>query len=226
MRRLLLVLSPLTLAVLFAVPAAPALASTGQHAAITITSNAGFSTCGCVTRGSGTAARSLRHRALGHRCPERGNQRLVGEDRQLPQQDHRLLQHLRDLLHLQRHQHHRSHHLAGRREDGHHHLGQQRQSHRRQRPEHGDRARRLVAHLDRRGLLQQGQRDRGLPQRVHGVSINNSKFKATCDICTPHTGDGIYAVNSANLQSAQERTARPTARATTSPTTTGSVSGW
>ena len=44
------------LAVLFAVPAAPALAGTGQHAAITITSNAGFSTCGCVTSGSGTAA--------------------------------------------------------------------------------------------------------------------------------------------------------------------------
>jgi hypothetical protein len=56
MRRLLLVLSPLTLAVLFAVPATPALAGTGQHAAITITSNAGFSTCGCVTSGSGTAA--------------------------------------------------------------------------------------------------------------------------------------------------------------------------
>ncbi len=27
-----------------------------------------------------------------------------------------------------------------------------------------------------------------------------SKFKATCDVCTPHNGDGIYAVNSANLQ--------------------------
>jgi len=56
MRRLLLVLSPLTLAVLFAVPATPALAGTGQHAAITITSNADFSTCGCVTGGDGTAA--------------------------------------------------------------------------------------------------------------------------------------------------------------------------
>jgi nitrous oxidase accessory protein NosD len=32
------------------------------------------------------------------------------------------------------------------------------------------------------------------------VSINNSKFKATCDVCTPHEGDGIYAVNSSNLQ--------------------------
>jgi hypothetical protein len=32
------------------------------------------------------------------------------------------------------------------------------------------------------------------------VSINNSKFKATCNICTPHTGDGIYALDSSNLQ--------------------------
>ena len=32
------------------------------------------------------------------------------------------------------------------------------------------------------------------------VSINNSKFKATCNICSPHTGDGIYAVNSSGLQ--------------------------
>ena len=31
------------------------------------------------------------------------------------------------------------------------------------------------------------------------VSINNSKLKATCVLCSPHTGDGIYAVNSANL---------------------------
>src|SRR5215472_6522029 len=56
MRRLLVVLSPLTLAVLFAFPATPALAGMGQHAAITITSNADFSTCGCVTGGDGTAA--------------------------------------------------------------------------------------------------------------------------------------------------------------------------
>jgi hypothetical protein len=32
------------------------------------------------------------------------------------------------------------------------------------------------------------------------VSVNNSKFKATCDVCTPHVGDGIYAVNSTNVQ--------------------------
>jgi hypothetical protein len=31
------------------------------------------------------------------------------------------------------------------------------------------------------------------------ISINNSKLKATCVICSPHTGDGIYAVNSSKL---------------------------
>jgi len=25
-------------------------------------------------------------------------------------------------------------------------------------------------------------------------------LRATCDVCTPHTGDGIHAVNSSNLQ--------------------------
>jgi nitrous oxidase accessory protein NosD len=32
------------------------------------------------------------------------------------------------------------------------------------------------------------------------VSINNAKLKATCNLCSPHTGDGIYAVNSSGLQ--------------------------
>ena len=44
MRRLLIVPLTLVTAVLFA-PAAPALAGGGQHAAITITSDAGFSAC-------------------------------------------------------------------------------------------------------------------------------------------------------------------------------------
>ena len=57
MRHLLSV--PLTLAAmtLFAFPAAPAHATgAAPHAAITITSNAGFSACSCVTSGNGTAA--------------------------------------------------------------------------------------------------------------------------------------------------------------------------
>ena len=60
MRRLIVV--PLTVVAttlftaLFALPATPALAGAGGHAAITITSNADFSACGCVTSGNGTAA--------------------------------------------------------------------------------------------------------------------------------------------------------------------------
>jgi hypothetical protein len=56
MRRLLVLLSTLTAGVLFALPAAPGSAGPGGHAAITITSNADFASCGCVTSGSGTAA--------------------------------------------------------------------------------------------------------------------------------------------------------------------------
>src|SRR5215469_16751936 len=55
MRRMLVVLSALTVAALFAWPSVPASAGTSQHAAITITSNADFATCGCVTSGDGTA---------------------------------------------------------------------------------------------------------------------------------------------------------------------------
>ena len=60
MRRLIVV--PLTVVAttlftaLFALPATPALAGAGGHAAIIITSNADFSACGCVTSGNGTAA--------------------------------------------------------------------------------------------------------------------------------------------------------------------------
>src|SRR5713226_10245019 len=56
MRRLLVVPLTVMAAVSLAIPATSALAGAGQHAAITITSNADFSTCGCVTSGNGTAA--------------------------------------------------------------------------------------------------------------------------------------------------------------------------
>jgi hypothetical protein len=56
MRRLLVLLSILVTGVLFALPAVPSSASTGAHAAITITADAGFAACGCVTSGNGTAA--------------------------------------------------------------------------------------------------------------------------------------------------------------------------
>src|SRR5258708_25939392 len=60
MRRLIVV--PLTViattlfTALFALPVTLAGTGTGAHAAITISSNADFSACGCVTSGDGTAA--------------------------------------------------------------------------------------------------------------------------------------------------------------------------
>ena len=57
MRRLIAL--PLALAgvTLFAYPVAPAFATgAAAHAAITITSNADFSSCACVTGGNGTAS--------------------------------------------------------------------------------------------------------------------------------------------------------------------------
>jgi hypothetical protein len=54
MRRLLVLLSTLTAGVLFALPAVPGLAGTGGHAAITITQNSDFLSCGCVTGGDGS----------------------------------------------------------------------------------------------------------------------------------------------------------------------------
>jgi hypothetical protein len=57
MKRFALLLAPVTAAAFVAIPASPGWAGGGaQHAAITITSNAGFVSCQCVTAGSGTAA--------------------------------------------------------------------------------------------------------------------------------------------------------------------------
>ncbi len=56
MRRLLIVLTSLLLTGLFvAFPASPSFATAG-HAAITIKSNADFTSCACVTSGNGTAS--------------------------------------------------------------------------------------------------------------------------------------------------------------------------
>src|SRR5215469_6460417 len=55
MRRLLVVVSIVAAAVFYAFPAVASSPGANAHAAITITSNAGFTSCGCVTSGSGTA---------------------------------------------------------------------------------------------------------------------------------------------------------------------------
>jgi len=57
MKKLALLVTPATAAAFIAIPASPSLAGGGaQHAAITITSNAAFLSCRCVTAGTGTAA--------------------------------------------------------------------------------------------------------------------------------------------------------------------------
>jgi len=57
MKRLSLFLVPATAAAFAAMPASASWAGGGaQHGPITITSNAGFATCQCVTSGTGTAA--------------------------------------------------------------------------------------------------------------------------------------------------------------------------
>jgi hypothetical protein len=57
MKKLVLLLAPATAAAFMAIPASSSLAGGGaQHPAITITSNADFVSCQCVTAGTGTAA--------------------------------------------------------------------------------------------------------------------------------------------------------------------------
>ncbi len=57
MKKLVLLLAPAIVAAFLAIPASPSWAGGGsQHTAITITSNAGFVSCQCVTAGTGTAA--------------------------------------------------------------------------------------------------------------------------------------------------------------------------
>jgi hypothetical protein len=200
MRRLLLVLSPLTLAVLFAVPAAPALAGTGQHAAITITSNADFSTCGCVTSGSGTAADPFVIGPWAIGAPSGGTS---GWSVKIDNSHSKITDYfnifgisstyndtsttdptiwLVDVKTATTISGNSANPTAGNdlsmgiELDGSSHISIDGVSYNKG---------------NGTGVYLNGSTD---------VSINNSKFKATCDICTPHTGDGIYAVNSANLQ--------------------------
>ena len=200
MRRLLLVLSPLTLAVLVAVPAAPALAGTGQHAAITISSNAGFSTCGCVTSGTGTAANPYVIGPWAICAPSGGT---GGWSVKIDNSHGKITDYfnifgisstyndtsttdptiwLVDVKTATTISGNSANPTAG------NDLG-------------------IGIELDGSSNVSidgvSYNKGNGTGVYLNGssnVSINNSKFKATCDICTPHMGDGIYAVGSSNLQ--------------------------
>jgi hypothetical protein len=200
MRRLLLVLSPLTLAVLFAVPAAPALAGTGQHAAITITSNAGFSTCGCVTGGTGTATDPYVIGPWSIAAPSGGTSgwsvKIDNSGGGITDSfnvfgisstynDTNTTDPAIWLVGV-----HTATTISG--TNAH--------------PTAGNDLGRGIeldnsSHVSIDGVSYNKGNGTGVYlSGSSNVSISNSKFKATCDVCTPHTGDGIYAVNSASLR--------------------------
>lgn len=200
MRRLLVMLSILAVGVLFALPAVPSAAATGAHAAITITSNAGFSSCGCVTGGSGTAASPYVIGPWAIAAPSGGTSgwsvkidnsqglitayfNIVGISSTY--NDTNTTDPTIWLVDV-----HTATAVSGTNANptGGNDLG-------------------IGIELDGSSNISidgvSYNKGNGTGIYLNGsstVSINNTKLKATCTICTPHTGDGIYAVNSSGLQ--------------------------
>jgi hypothetical protein len=200
MRKLLVVLSILVMGVLFTLPAVPSSAGTGAHAAITITSDAGFATCGCVTSGSGTAASPYVIGPWAIGAPSGGasgwsvkidnSQGLVTDYFNIfgissTYNDTNTTDPTIWLVDV-----HTATTISGTNADptGGNDLG-------------------IGIELDgSSGISVDGvsyNKGNGTGIYLNGssaVSINNAKLKATCTVCSPHTGDGIYAVNSSSLQ--------------------------
>ena len=200
MRRLLVVLSIMTVTVLFALPAAPSSAGTGGHAAITITSNGGFSTCGCVTSGSGTAANPYVIGPWAVPAPSGGasgwsvkidnSQGLITDYFNIfgissTYNDTNTTDPTIWLVDV-----HTATTISGNNANptGGNDLG-------------------IGVELDASSNISidgvSYNKGNGTGIYLNGssdVSISNAKLKATCVLCAPHTGDGIYAVNSSNLQ--------------------------
>jgi hypothetical protein len=191
MRRLLVLLSTLTAGVLFALPAVPGSAGTGGHAAITITSNADFGTCGCVTSGNGTAARPFVIGPWAIGAPSTGGWSVKVDNSGA----------ITDYFNI-----------AG--------ISSTYNDTTTTDPTIwlvGVTTPTTISGASGNGLSIGIRLDNSSNISIDGVSynkgngtgvyisgssnvsINNSKFKATCNICTPHTGDGIYAVNSSGL---------------------------
>src|SRR6266487_994088 len=199
MRRLLIVPSILAITALFALPAVPALASASGHAAITITSNAGFSTCGCVTSGTGTAANPFVIGPWSIGAPSGGT---GGWSVKIDNSGGGITDYfaifgisstyndttttdptiwLVGVKTATTISGNNANPTAG------NDLG-------------------IGIELDNSSNISidgvNYNKGNGIGVYLNGstnVSINNSKLKATCVICSPHTGDGIYAVNSSNI---------------------------
>jgi hypothetical protein len=200
MRRLLVVFSILAVAVLLAVPAVPSSAGTSGHAAITITSNAGFSTCGCVTSGNGTAASPYVIGPWAVAAPSGGtsgwsvkvdnSSGLISDYFTLfgissTYNDTNATDPTIWLVDI-----HTATTIWGTSAD----------------PTGGNGLGTGIELDGSSGISIDGvsyNKGNGTGIYLNGssnVSVNNTKLKATCVICTVHTGDGIYAVNSAGLQ--------------------------
>jgi hypothetical protein len=184
---------------IFAVPAAPALAGTGGHAAITITSNEGFTACGCVTSGNGTAADPFVIGPWSIGAPSGGTS---GWSVKIDNSGGGITDYfdifgisstyddtnstdptiwLVNVATATTISGNNAHPTSG------NNLG-------------------MGIELDNSSNVSidgvDYNKGNGSGIFINGstnISINNSKLKATCVICTPHTGDGIYAVNSSNI---------------------------
>ena len=193
MRRLIVVPFTVIAAALLAAPA-PAFAD-GGHAAITITSNAGFSTCGCVTSGNGTAASPFIIGPFSIPAPSGGT---GGWSVKIDNSGGGITDYFNIsgisstyndtnpsdptiwLVNV-----HTATTMSGTSGNN---LG-------------------IGIELDNSSNISidnvSYNKGNGIGVFVNGssnVSINNSKLKATCTLCSPHVGDGIYAVNSSNVQ--------------------------
>ncbi len=200
MRRLLVVPLTVMAAVSLAIPATSALAGAGQHAAITITSNADFSTCGCVTSGNGTAANPYVIGPWSINAPSGGTS---GWSVKIDNSRGKVTASF-NIFGISSAYNDTSTTdptiwlvgvntpttISGNNADptGGNDLG-------------------IGIRLDSSSNISidgvDYNKGNGTGVYLNGssnVSINNSKLKATCVLCSPHTGDGIYAVNSSNLQ--------------------------
>jgi hypothetical protein len=203
MRRMVLV--PLTViattlfTALFAASATPAFAGAGGHAAITITSNADFTTCGCVTSGDGSAANPFVIGPWAISAPSGGTS---GWSVKIDNSGGGITDYF-DIFGISSTYSdtnttdpaiwlvnvHTATSITGNSADptGGNGLG-------------------IGIELDNSSNIAidgvNYNKGNGTGVFINGssnVSVNNSKLKATCVICSPHTGDGIYAVSSSNI---------------------------
>ena len=201
MRSLLVIVPALAVGVLFALPARSSLATTaGSHAAITITSNAGFTRCACVTSGDGSAAHPYVIGPWSINAPSGGTR---GWSVKVDNSTGAITDYfnifgisstyndtnptdpaiwLVDVKTPTR--------ISGTSAD----------------PTSGNdlgigielvySANISVDNVD----YNKGNGTGAYINHSSNVSIDNAKFKATCSRCSPHVGDGIYAVNSTNVR--------------------------